>query len=187
VRPRRCFAEWVAAQNVDDVLLTGSRVLPEWLVQRTQERIERHQLGVRIQQASVALLTPPEDVRTDFEKVNQAESNARLTLQQRARQEESQKLQEAEGTRYQLVQQATAYAAGKRVVAYAEAEGFVVRFEEYRRLRKQNPEILTSIWWDEMGKTLLGMKGRGRIDVLDHLLGPDGLDFSQIVPPARKR
>jgi membrane protease subunit HflK len=180
------LAEWVAAQNVDDVLLTGSRALPNWLTRRTQQRIEQHRLGVRIQQASVALLTPPDEVRSDFEKVNLAESDAR-TLEQRARQEESQRLREAEGTRYQHEQQAIAYGDGRRVVAKAESAGFLLRLEQYRELKKQNPEILTAIWWDEMGKILLGMKGRGRIDLLDHHLGPDGLDISQIVPPGKRR
>ena len=180
------LAEWVAATRVDDVLLTGSRVLPEWLVRRTQERIESHRLGVRIQQASVALLTAPDEVRSAFDAVNQAEANAR-TIEQRAHQEESQRLREAEATRYQLDQQGQAYADGKYAVAVAEAQSFLHRMEQYQRLRKQNPEILTAIWWDEMGKTLLGLKGRGRIDMLDQYLGPDGLDITQIVPPPKRR
>jgi len=180
------LAEWVASRNVDEVLLTGSRVLPDLLARQTQERIELHHLGIRIQQASVASIAPPDEVRGDFEKVNQAESNAR-TLEQRARQEESQQLRDAEGTRYQLEQQAKAYSDGKRVVARAEAAGFLVRLEQYRKLKKQNPDILVSIWWDEMGKILLSMKGRGRVDLLDDHLGPDGLDLSQIIPPGKKR
>ena len=96
-------------------------------------------------------------------------------------------MREAEATRYQLDQQGQAYADGKYAVAVAEAQSFLHRMEQYQRLRKQNPEILTAIWWDEMGKTLLGLKGRGRIDMLDQYLGPDGLDITQIVPPPKRR
>lgn len=180
------LVEWITSQSVDEVLLTGSRVLPDWLVERTQQRIEQYHLGVRVQQASVAHLAPPDEVRPAFEAVNQAEINAR-TMEQRARQEEAQRLRDAEGTRYQLNQMAMAYADGKRVAALAEAKAFEVRLEQYQRLVKQNPEILVSIWWDEMGKTLMSMKGRGRIDLLDDHLGPDGLDISQIVPPGKRK
>jgi hypothetical protein len=37
-----------------------------------------------------------------------------------------------------------------------------------------------------MGRTLLGMKGRGRVDVLDHHLGPNGLDVTQFLPTKKK-
>ena len=37
-----------------------------------------------------------------------------------------------------------------------------------------------------MSRTFLDLKDRGRIDVLDGYLGPDGLDISRIVPPKKK-
>jgi hypothetical protein len=45
--------------------------------------------------------------------------------------------------------------------------------------------VLVAIWWDEMGRVWLAFKNRGRVDLLDSHLGPDGLDLTNVVP--RKR
>jgi len=37
-----------------------------------------------------------------------------------------------------------------------------------------------------MGRVWLGFKGRGRIELLDGRLGPDGLDLTQVVPPPKR-
>ena len=49
----------------------------------------------------------------------------------------------------------------KLALAAADAEAFTKRFDQYRRLKATNPDILAMIWWDEIGRTLLGMRGRG--------------------------
>jgi modulator of FtsH protease HflK len=178
------LGEWVSGRPVDDVLLTGNVALPVWLVRRVQERVAPQRLGVRIQQASVAYLAPPEEVRGAFEEVNTAQANARAQ-EQRAHQEASRMRREAEATAYQEEQRALGYAAGKKAIAKAEADAFVKRLEQYRKLKTSNPDVLAAIWWDEMGRVWLGFKNRGRVDLLDAHLGPDGLDLTNVVP--RKR
>ena len=37
-----------------------------------------------------------------------------------------------------------------------------------------------------MSRVFAGLKERGRIDLLDHYLGPDGLTITTVVPPGRK-
>jgi modulator of FtsH protease HflK len=179
------LAEWVAGRGVDDVLLTGNVALPGWLVKRVQQRVAPQGLGVRVQQASVAYLAPPDEVRAAFEEVNTAQTNARAQ-EQRAHQEAGRLRQDAEATAYQLDQQAQAYAATKKALARAEADGFVKRLEQYRKLKVTNPDVLAAIWWDEMGRVWQGFRDRGRVELLDAHLGPDGLDLTHVVPP-RKR
>jgi modulator of FtsH protease HflK len=180
------MAEWVAGRTVDEVLLAGNAELPSRLVRQVQKRTEPYRLGVRISQASVAYLAPPEEVRSAFEEVNRAQTNIR-TQEYRARQEEQARLRAASAEKFRLEQEARAAADAKLSQARAEAEAFGKRLESYRRLKVQNPDVLTAIWWDEMGRVLLSLKGRGRIDLLDNHLGADGLDITQVVPPGKRR
>jgi membrane protease subunit HflK len=179
------LGEWVSGRAVDDVLLTGNVALPRWLVSRVQERITTQRLGVRVQQASVAYLAPPDEVRAAFEEVNTAQANARAQ-EQKAHQEAARLLRDAEATAYQLEQQALGYSATKKALARAEADAFTKRLTQYRELRKTNPDVLGAIWWDEMGRVWLGFRNRGRVELLDSRLGPDGLDLTHVIPP-RKR
>jgi modulator of FtsH protease HflK len=179
------LGEWVAARPVDDVLLTGNVALPGWLVRRVQERVAGQRLGVRVQQASVAYLAPPDEVRAAFEGVNRAQTAAR-SQEQRAHQEAARMRRDAEATAYQLEQQALGSAAGKKAMAKAEADAFKKRLEQYRKLRATNPDVLAAIWWDEMGRVWAGFRGRGRVELLDGRLGPDGLDLTTVVPPPKR-
>jgi len=179
------LGEWVAARPVDDVLLTGNVALPGWLVRRVQERVAGQRLGVRVQQASVAYLAPPDEVRAAFEGVNRAQTAAR-SQEQRAHQEAARMRTDAQATAYQLEQQALGSAAGKKAMAKAEADAFKKRLEQYRKLRAGNPDVLAAIWWDEMGRVWAGFRGRGRVELLDSHLGPDGLDLTTVVPPPKR-
>ncbi len=179
--------EWAAGRTVDEVLLVGNTEIPGWVVQRTQERIRAQRLGVRLQQASVAYLAPLDEVRSAFDEVNRAQTNIH-TQEFRARQDADQREREALAEAYRLDQQAKAYVEGKHRIARAEAEAFQKRSEKYRELRSRNPNVLTAMWWDAMSQVFLSMKSRGRIDVLDAYLGPDGLDITQFIPaPGRKK
>jgi membrane protease subunit HflK len=180
------LVEWVAGRTVDEVLLTGNTELPGWVLERTQERIAPHRLGIRLQQASVAYLAPLDEVRSAFDEVNRAQTNIH-TQEFRARQDAEQRDREALAEAYRLDQQAQASVEGKRRVAKAEAEAFQKRAEKYHELKAKNPNILTAMWWDAMSQVFLTMKSRGRIDVLDSYLGPDGLDIMQSVGPGKKR
>jgi membrane protease subunit HflK len=177
--------EWVAGRPVDEVLLTGRAALPRWVMERLAERLKSHRIGIVLQRVSVDHLAAPMEVRAAFEAVNQAQTGI-LTQENQARQEANQRLREAEAAKFKLEQQAEAYRRGKLSLAKADAESFTKRLEQYRRLRQSNPDILTAIWWDEMGRTLLGMKGRGRVDLLDPYIGPGGLDVTQFLPPRKK-
>lgn len=180
------LTEWASGRPIADILQTSSGDLPSWLTPRLQARLEPHRLGIRIQYASVALATAPSEVKQDFERVNQAES-VNKSREHRARQEETQRVREALNTKYRLEQEATSYAEAREAIAREEAKAFVQRLEQYHRLRQQHPDILNAIWWEEMSRVFVNLKERGRIDLLDHYLGPDGLTIMQGVPLGRKR
>jgi modulator of FtsH protease HflK len=178
-------AEWVAAQSVDDVLLTARAVLPRWLLSRLEGRLEAQRLGILVQRLSVDTVMAPIEVREAFEAVNQAQTAIR-TREYQAEQDAEQRQREAMAQQFKLMQQAEAYRTEKKSFAIAEAEGFKNRLEQYQRLKKTNPDILKVIWWEEMGRMLIAMKGRGRIDILDDKLAPNGLDITQFLPPKKK-
>lgn len=177
--------EWVGGRPVDEVLLTGRAELARWVTRRLSERTTSHRLGVVVQRVSVDHLAAPQEVRDAFEAVNQAQTGI-LTRENQARQEAAQRVREAETTQFRLGQQGEAYRAEKLALAKADAESFRNRLDQYRRLRQTNPDILVAIWWEEMGRTLVGMKGRGRVDLLDHHVGPNGLDVTQFLSPKKK-
>lgn len=178
--------EWVASHTVDEVLLTGKVALRSWLTRRVQEQIEPYDLGVRVQAASVVYLAAPEEVRPDFEMVMVKQSQISTRVND-ARQEAERMLRTAEADARDRAQQADAYAQGKRLQAEAEAKAFLARLEQYQQLREQNPDILSAIWWAEMGRLLATMKNNGQVDLLDDRLGADGLDITQFGRPRKKK
>jgi membrane protease subunit HflK len=180
------LAEWVAGHTVDVVLLQGKAVLPELLVRQTQQRLDPYHLGVEIQGASVAHLFPPDEVKANFDEVTRAQTAIR-TREHEARQEAARRLREAQSEKYRSEQLTTAYVQEKRLMAHTEAETFVKRLRQYHQLRRDNPDFLAGIWWDEMGKLFARLKDTGRIDLLDNHLGGDGLDITVSPPLPRKR
>jgi membrane protease subunit HflK len=180
------LAEWVAGRTVDDVLVTDKAVLPFWLVQRVQERLAPYRLGVRIRAANVAALLPPEDVRSAFDNVTRAQTEIR-TRENEARQRATEVLRRAEAEKVRREQDTAAYVNERLQLATAEAETFEKRREQYQRLKKENPDFLVGLWWDEMGKLLGRLKANGRIDLLDNYLGSGGLDITQFAPQPRKK
>ncbi len=177
-------AEWVGGRPVDEVLLTGNAALPAWLATRLPERAAAARLGVRVQRVSVGHLAAPEEVRAAFEAVNQAQTAIR-TREYEARQEADRRLRTAEATRYRLEQEAASTREERLRLARAEADSFTERLAQYQRLKAADPDVKVAIWWQEMGRTLAGLRGRGRIDALDAHLGKDGLDVTQFLTPKK--
>jgi len=178
-------AEWIGGRPVDEVLLTGRAALPQYAMKRLAARLKHLKLGVVVQRVSIQSLAAPQEVREAFEAVNQAQTGIR-TRENQAQQEASQRLREAESVKYRSEQQAIAYRTEQKSAAEAERDTFAKRLEQYRKLKATNPDLLTAIWWDEMGRTLVGLKSRGRIELLDQHLGADGLDITWFLPPKRK-
>jgi modulator of FtsH protease HflK len=179
------LAEWIAGRKVDDVLLRGKALLPTVLVRETNRRLEPYGLGVRIEQASLTRLNPPDDVRAAFEEVAQAETAIRTRINE-AEQSADSLLRNAEATRYRLAQLAAAYGQEKRLEAQADGAAFLERLGRYRELSKGRPEYLNVLWLDEVTRLFARLKQSGSIDLLDHHLSGDGLNITQF-PLNRKK
>ena len=165
------MAEWVAGRTVDDVLLNGKREMRGDLVERTQQRIEPYRLGVQLVDARVGLVAPPEDVKSFFDKVSQAQTTI-ATMVNQAEQEAASGYRTAEAYRFGLQQQAAGEAHARLVLATQEAESFKHRLREYEIGRVANPAYLQQIWQEERGKLFARLKEKGQLGLLDHHLGP---------------
>ncbi len=170
-------AEWIARRGIDEVLVQGKTLLPPVVVGLTQERILPYHLGVRIHAADVAQLLPPRDVKAAFDEVNRAQALIE-TQKQNALQDAARKRREAATQKFEIEQETEAYVQEKLRSSRAEAARFSTRLEQYRKLKLENPNVLASIWWDEMSQLFRGMKAGGRMDLLDNHLGADGLDIT---------
>ncbi len=173
-------AEWVAGHTVDEVL-GGRAAVARRVAEVLPTRVTPHRLGVVIQRVSVEHLAAPDEVRESFDAVNRAQTGIRTRMNQ-AEQERQRKLSEAEATRGRLKNEATATATERTTQATAEAAAFVKRTEQYHTLRQSNPDLLAALWREEVGKILAGVKERGRVEVLDDALGPNGLELNQVLP-----
>jgi membrane protease subunit HflK len=180
------IAQWIAGRRVDDVLIRGKSELPEFLVTRTEEKLEPYQLGVHILGVSIPHLLPPDEVKTAFDDVTRAQTAIR-TREHEAGQEAARRMREAQAEAERIRQMTGAYVRELHISARAEAASFEYRLDQYQRLQKQNPDILASIWWEEIGRLLSHLRENGRLDLLDNHLAGNGLDITIAPPGMNKR
>jgi membrane protease subunit HflK len=170
-------AEWIAAHAVDEVLLRGSAAIPLWVQHRLQQRLNQHHSGIRIQQIHVVWLTPPEEVRSAFTAVNQAQTAMGMQLQQ-ARQHAEQRRRQAEALAYRYSQEAET----TRLTEVRQAEADVAEFHTLRNAMAATPEQWTLFWWQQMHQSLAALKNRGgRIEPIDTAVGSQGLDLTHLL------
>lgn len=179
------LAEWVAGHGVDEVLLRAKSELPAWLLERTQARLNRFELGVDLRAASIGHLYPPEEVKSAFDDVSRAQTAIR-TREHEARQEAARRLRAAEAEALRIERTAAAYHREQQTLARADAENFERRLRQFQQLGPKNPHFLAGLWWEEMGQLFTRLKEKGRIDLLDEHLGADGLDIT-ITPALPKK
>jgi membrane protease subunit HflK len=175
------MAEWVTGRSVDDVLLNGKMKLRGPLVETVQERLEPYHVGVQVLDAQVSLIAPPNDVKWAFDRVAGAQTGI-STLINKAEQDAASKERSARAYVYSVEQATAAQAGSKVLLARQEAEAFERRLREYQKARQHNPNYLRQIWEEERGKLLAQLKANKQIGLLDHHLGPDGLDLT-VAPP----
>ncbi|MFO0937196.1 MAG: protease modulator HflK [Gemmataceae bacterium] len=173
--------EWIAAQPVDELLLKGRIALANDLAERLPRRLEPYRLGIVLQRVNLESISPPSEVQDAFVQVNRAQSEMQ-TKANEARQTAERRLSEATTNEFRLKTQSESYRNEQLALAQADAASFRIRREQVRNLSETNPHFRETVWWDEMGRLLAGMKNRGRIDLLDSFLGPNGLDISQFIP-----
>ncbi len=179
------LSEWVAGRDVDDVLLNGKNTLPQALVAATQRRVDGYGLGVLVLDARVALVAPPDGVKFAFDDVAREQARVAALIND-AEREAAGRMRAARSDKFRLEQETAAYAERQTLLARREAEKFTDRLAQYEAGRRKNPAYLRQIWEEERGKLLARLKENGQLGLLDHHLGPDGLDMT-IAPALPKR
>jgi membrane protease subunit HflK len=180
------LADWVAGRSVDEVLLRGKTLLPPTLTAQVQARVAAYDLGVKIEEASINRLNPPDEVKDAFDRLAQAQTNIRTQIYQ-AEQAADSKRREADARVFLIQSLTAAYAQEQRLPAQADAENFLKRLEQYRKLVGRDPEYLNALWQDEMTRLYARMRENGRIDILDHYLANEGLNITQFPLLPKKR
>lgn len=179
------LAQWVASRTIDDVLLNGKVALRPVLLEETQGYLDDYRLGVQVTDASVGLIAPPDEVKTAFDDV--AEQQTRIvTLRFGAEQAAESNLRMARAYRNRTEQETAAYVHNQKLLAGREAERFAERLRQYQIGREKNPQYLRQIWEEERGKLFAELKANRQIGLLDHHLGPDGLDLT-VAPELPKK
>jgi membrane protease subunit HflK len=183
-------AEWIASRDVDEVLLRGKAELPRWLIDRQSRRPEdvlgTYKLGIEVVGADVVYLAPPEDVKAAFDRVTQAQTEMH-TKTNSAESWANGHAREKDAEAFALKQAASAYAQEQKLQSAADARAFEKRLEQYRNARRDTPDVLTAMWWDRMGEVFKRLRSNGRLDLLDHHLGADGINLMQVPPMPPKR
>ncbi len=180
------LAEWVAGRTVDEVLIAAKAELPRWLVDHAQERLDAYGLGVRVQDATVTYDLPPNQVKAAFDDVTRAQTGMFTTVNEAEKQRLS-TLRVKEAERDHVLRLAVAYARKKRLEAIEEALAFLARADQYHELRRDNPFFLAGIWYDVMNKLYVDLKRNERLDLLDHYLAGDEINFTSFPPQPRKK
>jgi membrane protease subunit HflK len=179
------MGEWVASRDVDHVLLNGKNELPSVLVHRVQAVIGTSHLGLQVVDARIGSLAPPEEVKAAFDNVALQQTKVE-TLRQQTERDREMRLSLTQGEKYNTEQTAAAYAHSQQLLAEGDANRFLKRLEQYVRGAQQNPQYLRQIWEEERGRLFTKLKENNQIDLLDHHLGPDGLDILTMPPRPQK-
>lgn len=177
------LARWLAGRPVDGrpqdaVLLRGQALLPPYLREEIQDRLEPYDLGIAIEEAVVRRLYAPEEVKDAFDEVSQAQAGMKTRLNQ-AEQVARRRFLEAQGEEFRMLSLAKAYAQEKTQEAQADADGFRRRLATYRTIAAAEPNYLDRLWLEEMTRIYSEMRRTGRIDLLDHHLSEGGLNITQ--------
>jgi membrane protease subunit HflK len=180
------LADWIAGRGVDNVLLNGKNELPSALSAGTQQRIEGFHLGVQVLDAQIGLLAPPRGVKHAFDNVASEQANVAAIINQ-AEQDTESKLRIAQADKFRQEQETAAYVERQELLARRDAERFTERLKQYEAGRRQNPAYLRQIWEEERGKVFAKLQENGQLGLLDHHLGPDGLDLTTAPPLPKKQ
>jgi membrane protease subunit HflK len=171
----KAAGEWVAGRPVDDVLLVGKSQLGEEIKPLLRERAEPYRLGVDLLDVRVEQITPPSEVKDAFDNVSRAQTKM-VTDRHLAEQDSQTRQRLAQADRYRIDQSAQTYAHGARLMAQKDAERFRARLAKYEAAGK-TLEYLQMVWQEERGQVLQKLKENGGSDLLDHLLGREGLEL----------
>ena len=128
------------------------------LLKQVRERIEPYGLGVEVLDAPVALIAPPDEVKSAFDDVAREQTRI-ATKVNNAEQEAESQWRTALSDQYRIEQETAAYTDNRKTLARREAESFLNRLHQYQEGRRDNPDYLRQIWDEERGKLFAEAEG----------------------------
>ena len=149
--------------EVDDVLSEGRARFIVQVVQRAQARLDRTGAGIDLVSIEVTDLAPPQQVRAEFEQVQNAfiDMETKVTEARRLREQE---VPRAQTERDQELREAEAYAAELVAQARGDAAVWTDLYAEYR----SNPQVLRDrLYLERIEETL------PKVDVLRFVPPPN--------------
>ena len=126
----------IGDRSVSEVLTVGRQEIASEVERRLQELCDQYETGITVEQIVLQDVNPPDQVRTAFNEVNQAQQEKERMINE-ARAQYNTVIPRAGGEAQQTIQQAEGYATDRVNRARGDAELFKSLLAAYRR----SPEV----------------------------------------------
>lgn len=147
--------EEVGDRTINEVLTVGRTELALAVQDKLQKLCDIYENGLRVDSVILQDVTPPDEVKSSFNEVNQAQQQ-RETLINQAKGEYNRAIPQSRGVALQTVQQAEGYALDRVNRAKGEASRFRDLYEEYRKA----PDVTRARLYVETLQAILPNSGR---------------------------
>ncbi len=147
------FATWRGEE-----LWSTTRLLPEGTVESIKDRVQERlaqllaevDLGVQVQSVNIIAISPPDAIRAAFESVNASQEDGQKEILN-AKTYRDRVILEAEGRKYQIINEAKSYQTRVVETVKADSSYFETVLAEYNR----NPDtMLTALYTDALREVL---------------------------------
>ena len=126
----------VGDRSVDEVITIGRLEIEDQVKIKLQELCDRYETGIVVDQIVLQDVNPPDQVKSSFNEVNQAEQERERSINE-ARGEYNKVIPKARGEAEQVIEQAKGYAIDR----VNRAKGDAVLFEEVYSAYRRAPEV----------------------------------------------
>ncbi|MCB1320235.1 MAG: FtsH protease activity modulator HflK, partial [Leptospiraceae bacterium] len=124
--------EIIGDRTINEVLTVGRQEISSTVEVKLQELCDQYELGIRIEQAVLQDVNPPDQVKGSFNEVNEAQQEREKLINQ-ARAEYNRVIPKASGEARRTIEEARGYALERVNLSEGEASRFNSLYEEYRK------------------------------------------------------
>lgn len=122
----------IGDHTINEVLTSGRETIQREVEDKLQEVLDSYNAGVAIQNVILQDVTPPDEVKPSFNKVNEARQEKEKLINN-AWEEYNRVIPKAKGQAEQLMREAEGYALERINKAEGDAARFVLTLEEYQK------------------------------------------------------
>jgi membrane protease subunit HflK len=135
------IVESIASKNVDFILTTGKREVAEEIRQKLQKSADDLSLGVTIASIDTKLVSPPQNVQSAFQDVNNAQSDKSTKIHE-ANNRKNSEIPATKAQANQKIETANAYKYQRISRAEGEADRFLKLYAQYKSAPKVTSDRL---------------------------------------------